>query len=462
MNVSDLIVKFIEKDLANTVSVNVIGDPMIDEYFYVDVNRISPEFPIPVYKSANPERPDDLVPGGAANVAYQFSHFNVKAQLVCLLDKQSQILFESKDINTNYCKILQNINLPLKKRVYAQNTPLVRWDFEKDNYGLDDIKKHLLELSIPDSDYNIFSDYSKGLFSYPWFRKFIKNSPYIIDPKNTFIDLWEDCTVLKPNAVESKNLSDRKNWQDQADFFMDALRCKGVVITQSGDGVVGKEDDYFEVRPEIGVQKPESVIGAGDCFMSFVAMALARGFDLKQASQIAFAAGSFYVQRKHNAPISPAELYQIAGVKHLHNPKVLIKRNFKLVFSNGCFDYGLTAAHVECLKFAKKQGDKLVVALNSDKSVQKLKGEGRPILPLEDRIKIISALEFVDYVVSFDDETPYELIKQIVPDYIVKGGDYKKENVVGNDLAKVILFKHMDCLSTTGKILKMKEYIDER
>ncbi len=459
MKVAELLEKFIESDASEAVTINVVGDSMVDEYYYVDVNRISPEFPIPVYKSSNTDRPDDMVPGGAANVAYQLSNFNVKAELISILDKESQILYESKDISTGKCKILENISLPVKKRIYCQNTPLVRWDFEKENYGLDDIKKHLMDLSVPQGDFNIFSDYSKGLFSYPWFRKYIKSSPSIVDPKSSFIDMWEDCTVLKPNAIEAQLLSDRKNWQDQADFFMDALRCKGVVITKSGDGVVGKEDEYFEVKPEGAIHRPESVIGAGDCFISFLAMALARGFNLAQASEIAFAAGTFYVQRKHNSPISPVELCSIAGLKHVKNPKLFAKRNFDLVFSNGCFDYGLTAAHVDCLNFAKKQGDKLVVAINGDESVARLKGAGRPIMPLEDRIKVLSSLSCVDYVVSFDDDTPYEILKDMMPNKIVKGGDYSKQNVVGNDLADVIIFNYVDCISTTEKILKTKEYI---
>ena len=459
MHLSELVINFLEKDMSNSISVNIIGDPMIDEYYNVDVNRISPEFPIPVYKSINVDAPYEVVPGGAANVAYQFAYFNVKSELICLLDKKSQMLYEDRGINTSHSKLVENIKLPVKKRIYSQNIPLVRWDFEKENFGLDDIKKHLFDLQIPESNYNIFSDYSKGIFSVPWFRKFIKSSPSIVDPKNTFIDLWEDCTVLKPNAAEAKMLSDKKNWQDQVDFFMDALRCTGVVITQSGNGVVGKEDDYFEIRPEDSLENVESVIGAGDCFVSFLTMCLARGFNLEQACEISFAAGRYYVQRKHNSPICPIDLLDLAKIKYVKNPKLLTRRNFDLVFSNGCFDYGLTAAHVECLKFAKKQGDKLVVAVNGDDSVRRLKGSGRPILPVEDRVKIIASLDCVDYVVTFEEDTPYEIIKQIAPKYIVKGGDYNKDEVVGSDLSKVIIFKKLDCISTTEKILKTQQYI---
>lgn len=457
MELSDLLVKFLEKNIASKIDINVIGDAMVDEYYNVEVNRISPEFPIPVYKSKSFGSCSGMIPGGAANVAYQFKYYNVDVQLISLLNNLSNVVFNSSGIKTEFCKIIETLFMPTKRRLYCDDIPLNRWDFERENYGLEDIKKHLLELKIPDANYNIFSDYAKGIFSIPWFRKYIKNTPSIVDPKNNFIDFWEDCTIFKPNAVEAKSLSDKKDWKDQIEFFMDFLRCKGVVITQSGDGVVGKEDAFFEVRPEIRKVKSESVIGAGDCFVSHLSMALARNFTLTEACEIAFAAGTLYVQRKHNKPISPAELLSFVGVKELKTPELLHNRNFTLAFTNGCFDFGLTSAHVQCLEFAKKQCSKLIVGLNSDASISRIKGKDRPILQFADRAKILSALNCVDYIVEFDEDTPIKLIGKIIPDVIVKGGDYKKEEVVGNNLAPVKIFNYVDCMSTTQKIKKLDE-----
>lgn len=456
LNCSGLIASFLDKVFDKKISVNVIGDTIIDEYYDVEVERISPEFPIPVYKSRSIDPTSGLIPGGAANVALQFQHFNVNVELISLLDNISQVIFESKGIKSNHSKVLGNIFIPRKRRIYSQNTPLVRHDFEKENYGLDDIKKQLFELSIPESDFNIFSDYSKGLFCIPWFRKYMQKSPSIVDPKHNFIDLWEGCNYFKPNSIEAEKLSERKNHKDQLEFFMDALKCQGVLITKSGDGVVGKDvdHDYFEVKPNHKIENPESVIGAGDCFVAFVTMALARGFNLEQAAHIAFIAGSAYVQRKHNRPLCPVELLSATGTKEIKNAEILKNRNFKLVFTNGCFDFGLTAAHVECFKFAKSHGDKLVVALNSDRSVSRLKGRGRPLMPFNERLKVLSALESVDYVIGFEDDTPYETIKDLMPDLIVKGGDYTKEEVVGYDLAPVELFPFINSTSTTDKINK--------
>lgn len=451
-----LIKKFLEIDSESKISINVIGDSIIDEYYEVAVQRISPEFPIPVYKSDSCSTSSGSIPGGAANVAFQFSHFNVDVEYISLLTNLSKVIFNSNGIKTNYCKIVDNMLIPVKKRIYSQNIPLTRWDIEKENFGLEDIKKHLLDLHIPESDMNIFSDYNKGMFSIPWFRKFFKNSKSIVDPKNKNIDLWQDCTVFKPNAIEARNFSDRKNWKDQADYFMNALRCESVVITQGGDGVVGKNLDYFEHRPDSVLPKVESVIGAGDCFCSFLAMALVRGFSLQEASQIGFEAGSLYVLRNLNKPICPAELWSLTGSKVITKPEILVNRNFKLAFTNGCFDL-LHAGHLSSLNYAAKQGDKLCVAINSDDSVRKIKGEKRPVMSLEDRLNLLQNLSCVDYVIVFDDETPLDIIKTIEPDVIVKGAEYVNKVVVGRDYCKEVKFAPtLGDYSTTSVIENLK------
>lgn len=455
---SDTIISFLDKNSEKTVDINVVGDVIFDEYYDVEVDRISPEFPIPVYKSSSFDPTSGIIPGGAANVAYQFKHFNVNSELISLLNKIGEVNFDSKGISTKHSKIVHSITIPTKRRIYSHGIPLVRHDIEKENYGLEDLKRHLFDLTVPEGDFTIFSDYSKGLFCVPWFRKYITKTKNIVDPKNNFIDLWEGCTYFKPNALEAERLSERKNISDQIEFFMDALKCEGVLITRSGSGVTGKECDgkLFEVVPNVELPPPESVIGAGDCFVSFIAMALARGFSLEKAAQIGFVAGTAYVHKRHNAPLSPAELASYVGIKEIKSVDILKNRNFNLVFTNGCFDLGLTQAHVECLKFAKSRGDKLVVAVNDDASVARLKGADRPICSLKERLDILKSLDCVDFVVSFSEDTPYEILKKINPDLIVKGGDYKKNEVVGNDLFDVEIFNLVNCMSTSDKIKKLQ------
>lgn len=450
-----LLVDFLKKDIQNKSRINVIGDSMVDEYHIVDVNRISPEFPIPIYKSDSLE-PDNIVPGGAANVAFQFKHFNVSVELISLLDKKANIVCNLNDINTNYSRVLDSITMPTKKRMYADSLPIVRWDIEKENYGLDDIKKTLLDIEIPDSDFNIFSDYSKGVFCCPWFRRFFKNSKSLVDPKNKNLDFWQDCTVLKPNAIEAKQLSDRKNWRDQIDFFINSLRCSSVVITQAGDGVVGKDHDYFEHKYLDIKTNPNSVIGAGDCFGAFLCMALTNGFSLEEASIIAFTAGSFYVTRKLNRPICGAELLSHAEIKIIDEPDILKNRNFKLVATNGCFDL-LHAGHIETLNYAKKQGDKLCVLVNSDKSIKELKGESRPILTLDKRLQMLASLDMIDYIISFDEQTPETMLRKFMPDVLVKGAEYTNKNIVGSTFIKEVKLAPMvSGFSTSNIIEKIK------
>lgn len=454
----DLIISFLNKIVDKKVNVNVIGDNIVDEYYDVEVERISPEFPIPVYKSSSTDPTSGLIPGGAANVAAQFSHFNTSVELVTLLNKLCQVVFDSRGIKTNYSKVLSNIFIPTKRRIYSQNVPLVRHDFEKENYGLDDIKKQLLDLHIPDSDFNIYSDYSKGIFCIPWFRKFMQKSKNIVDPKSNFIDLWEGCTYFKPNSVEAEKLSERKNAQDQLDFFMDSLKCKGVIITQSAQGVVGKDIDheYFEIKPKEKLPDPESVIGAGDCFIAFTSMALSRGFNLEDAARIAFAAGCLYVQKRHNSPLCPADLFDLTNKKLIEKPEILKNRNFKLVFTNGCYDL-MHFGHISSLSFAKKQGDKLCVAINSDASIKSIKNDGRPIVNLSNRIKMLEALEMVDYIVVIEDKDPWDLIEAIRPDVLVKGADYRNKTVVGSDLVQDVRFApFISGLSTTNIIDKIR------
>jgi len=457
-HLSKTLVSFLEKDSTKEISINVVGDVIFDEYYEVEVDRISPEFPIPVYLSSSFDPTSGIIPGGAANVAYQFKHFNVHSELVCLINKIGEVVFNSKGINTGMSKLVPNISIPTKRRIYSHNIPLVRHDIEKENYGLDDLKKHVFDLVVPDSDFTIYSDYSKGLFCVPWFRKFISKTKNIVDPKNNFIDLWEGCTFFKPNAVEAERLSDRKNVKDQIEFFIDSLKCEGVLITQSGEGVVGRENDgdIFEVRPECQLIPADSVIGAGDCFVSFIAMALARGFSLYDAAKIGYIAGTAYVHKKHNSPICPAELLNYVGIKEVKNAEILANRNFKLVWNNGCYDL-MHGGHLEALNFAKKQGEKLVVGLNSDDSIRKLKGDSRPIMPYEQRLKMLEGLEAVDFIVKIEDETPVELIEIIKPDVIVKSADYKNKIVVVSDIVKDVRFApFVNGISTTDIIEKIK------
>jgi D-beta-D-heptose 7-phosphate kinase/D-beta-D-heptose 1-phosphate adenosyltransferase len=180
-------------------------------------------------------------------------------------------------------------------------------------------------------------------------------------------------------------------------------------------------------------------------------MSLALGLNILESAEIAWEAGVVYVKNKYNQPLHPNDF----STSKIVDPQFLTERNFKLVFTNGCFDI-LHAGHLESLKFAKFLGDKLVVAVNTDESVAENK-PGRPFVKLKDRMSLLASLEFVDYVVSFSEKTPLEILKTIRPDVVVKGSEYSKENIVGNDfIPEVVVCPMIEGLSTTNLINSIK------
>lgn len=421
---------FLKRDQSQRCRIAVVGDCMVDEYYYTDVRRISPEFPIPVALSED-DRPYHALPGGAANVAYQFRNFNVDVKLVALVNEYAKSVYDAAGLDTTYSHPC-NHQVPLKRRFYHGDFPLGRWDIEK----VRDLSGLAAYLQVPFVDVIIFSDYNKGLFHTDWFREYLKWPVItVVDPKGADIEKWRGCTIFKPNAEEAERLSGRKTWQEQCEYFMTKLGCRTVVITQGGSGVVGvAEGGFFEYRPRVSGDV-NSVIGAGDCFIAFLAMGVERGFSIPEAAQVAFEAGALYVRNKHNEPITPHCLRRRADpvLAKFVTPESLKDRKYKLVFTNGCFDI-LHIGHVESLRFAKSKGDRLVVAVNTDESVRRLKGESRPVNDLETRMRMLGALDLVDYVVPFGEDTPLEVVKKIMPDVIVKSPPYTREATVGADL----------------------------
>lgn len=474
----EAIKSFLKKNSECKVRVAVVGDAMVDEYYYVIANRVSPEFPIPVMLSANHGTPTLVVPGGAANVCGQFAHLNAEVNFFGFIDDYGERVMKN---NFQGCvKLPEDINIPIKRRLYHKEFPLCRWDIERKNYGWGDapageiaIRQHqdmLFDkfLTSPAFDAIILSDYDKGVFALDGKKRWVKEErPTIVDPKRGPLEQWEGCYIFKPNNKEAKELSGCDKWREQCKYFHHILRCKAVVITQGGDGVVGTIDGRpFEYRP-VKRASVESVIGAGDCFISFLAMGVAHHMDLEEVFALAFEAGAIYVQKKHNEPVYPHELlklidpieakFAMPAEKAVGSVMVGYSspRNYKLVFTNGCFDI-LHSGHVALLQHAKSLGDKLVVAVNSDESVRKLKGDCRPVISLKERMRMLAALECVDFVVSFEEETPYNVIKKIRPEVLIKGTDWQG-NIVGSDFAdEVVTYPLVPNLSTTRIVERIK------
>jgi D-beta-D-heptose 7-phosphate kinase/D-beta-D-heptose 1-phosphate adenosyltransferase len=201
-----------------------------------------------------------------------------------------------------------------------------------------------------------------------------------------------------------------------------------------------------------------SVVGAGDCFVAILALAYSHQMPIGDCIEVAFEAASVYVQKRYNEPITPYELlsHEDSISAKFIKPEDLIGRNFSLCFTNGCFDV-LHQGHIELLRFAKSTADKLVVEINTDESVVRLKGQDRPINSLESRMYMLSMFEFVDFIIPFDSDTPLDLIEMIHPEVLCKGGDYKPEDVVGADVVKdVRIFPYVEGKSTSNLIKKIR------
>jgi D-beta-D-heptose 7-phosphate kinase / D-beta-D-heptose 1-phosphate adenosyltransferase len=449
----DIFRKFLRLNREHRVEIYCAGDAMVDEYYPVKVKRISPEFPMPIMTSTG--KPV-FRPGGAANVACQLKNFNVLKDLICFEDENAQKVFANHGISPfSYRRAFRFLpsSLPRKQRfmdgkvqvnrhdiesAFCGLTKEERWEFQE---GVKTVFRHRTSPNVI-----IISDYDKGFFDdnfnlYEWPR-----TKTIVDPKKGPLEKWKYCTIFKPNAAEAESLSGKTNWKDQARFFRQELSCEAVVITFAGDRVAGMIwDEFFEFVPEEKVEV-NSVVGAGDCFAAIFGLAIAHNFSVQDAVKIAYKAGSIYVQKQMNTPICPAELIddKIVEAKDLQN------RNFKLVLTNGCFDL-LHKGHLNTLKFAKSKGEKLAVAINSDESVRKLKGDSRPVMPLEHRAAVLASLNFVDFVIPYSELDPLQVILDSKPDVLVKGGDYSLDQIIGRDcVEETLLAPILEGVSTTS------------
>jgi D-beta-D-heptose 7-phosphate kinase/D-beta-D-heptose 1-phosphate adenosyltransferase len=431
----------------------IFGDAMLDEYYNVNASRVSPEFPIPVLLSETGE-PNKLALGGAANVCAQFSNFNVEINLFAIINQKIKDI--SRDIDTQGC--IFSGGVPIKKRFYSDGFPLCRLDVEASNYGLENISSFRDKIfsnlcSSGPFDVVVFSDYNKGLLDGQ--KEFISelgdSTITIVDPKKAPIERWKGCSIIKPNSKEARDISGKEDPREQCEYFMSKTNCQAVIITQGGSGIFGNVMGvWFEYRPTLK-SNVRSVVGAGDCFVAFLSMCMAHSIDIRKAVEIAFDACSEYVQKPYNTPIFP---YQIERSKFI-DPRNLKTRDFSLSFSNGCFDI-LHPGHLSLLEFAKSKSDKLVVAINSDESVRRQNKSHPLINNIEYRKQMIASLECVDFVVDFTEDTPYEVIKTIRPDVLVKGSDWP--NPVGSDIVKeVCSFGLLGDYSTTSIIKKIKD-----
>lgn len=450
---------------------------MLDRYWHGDTHRVSAEAPIPVIDVSEIEDR----PGGAANVSLNVATLGARSRLIAATgqDEMATILGNKLKASGIACSFIEEAGTPTitKVRLVSRSQQLVRADFEQPfNISTDE----LIDLCREDDDYDtaIISDYDKGIFQDPEavIRHLLeRNKTVLVDPKFKPFVTYRGATVIKPNLLELKHAVG--DWQNDAEMLskcrelMNQIGCQSMLVTRASEGMtlIQRDDEsHFPAR----TREVYDTSGAGDTVVAVLAAALSSGQTMKDAVAMSNVAAGIVVShfgvtsvsgpelRAEIDPEAPVDKGKMSPEQLQQAVQVAKSRGQRVVFTNGCFDI-LHAGHVDYLSDAAREGDRLIVAINSDESVHRLKGEGRPINPLDRRMTMLAGLEAVDWVVSFDSDTPEALLETIQPDVLVKGGDYGIDQVVGADIVRaaggeVKVLSLVDDCSTTALVEKIR------
>ena len=427
----------------------VAGDVMLDRYLFGFTDRISPEAPVPV---VHVQETDDRA-GGAANVAVNLASLGVTTRLVGVVGKDDaadslQAILKNRGIQCNFHRVDDRPTIT-KTRVQSRGQQLIRLDRENTAAMPGDAVVSVLRKSIKGAGAVVLSDYGKGaLSSVTTMIDVCRDAkiPVLVDPKGTDFSKYRSATLITPNQAEFEVVAGSCSSDDElvqrARAMLDDLDLNALLVTRSEKGMLLLESDMAPVFLSTQAREVYDVTGAGDTVIAMLAGALASGASLASAAALANIAAGLVVRKIGVATVTPGEirvsLHQRGqGGRGLVGPdelKLMVAesrdRSERVIMTNGCFDV-LHAGHVSYLEEAKSLGDRLIVAVNDDESVRRLKGESRPINALEDRLLVLAGLAAVDWVVPFSDDTPAALIAAVLPDVLVKGGDYDPNEIAG-------------------------------
>ncbi len=468
-----------------------IGDVMMDRFIYGSIDRISPEAPIPILRT---EREKHTL-GGAGNVTANLTALGVHATLIATVGDDSagaDVRKQLEDLGVLAALKTSDRFTTIKSRFVCGTQQMLRVDFEKTTPVSNDIEDEiirLIEKLIPDTGAVILSDYQKGLLTDKVIAATIEyanhhNKPVIVDPKGNDFSRYRGATVITPNRKELEIASGMKTRTDdevRAAALKLIMTCniKTILATRSTDGMSVISGENAPVHIPAHVRKVYDVSGAGDTVVAVFAAGMAINLPIEKAALLANIAGGIVVgkpgtatactEEMHTAlkendvmekPSSESRAPKLATLqKAAAHAERLRVHGLKVGFTNGCFDL-LHPGHLSTLRQAKAVCDFLIVAINSDASVKRLKGSSRPIQNQDARAELLSALDMVDMVVVFDEDTPITLLKEIKPDFLVKGGQYKLEEVVGYDIVmsyggKIVRAEMEEGFSTTGIVTRM-------
>ncbi len=447
----------------------VVGDVMLDRYWQGGTARISPEAPVPV---VHIDEMEDR-PGGAANVALNLAALGAGVQLAGLIgDDEAGATVENQLQQQDVGCLFQrepSIQTITKLRVISRHQQLIRLDFEKDLEGVDPSAMEAQCLAaLPDCDALVLSDYAKGTLQNP--ARLINAAtaagiPVLVDPKGEDFVRYRGATMLTPNlgefeAVAGASTSDSE-LAHNGDLMRRDLQLEALLITLGERGMLLLRDGEAALHLPTRAQEVFDVTGAGDTVIAVLAVAMAAGMSSVDAAGLSNLAAGLVVAKLGTGSVSPPELRRALSRQEGWSP-ILQEQQLpgliadaraggeRVVMTNGCFDI-LHEGHVAYLEEARRLGDRLLVAVNDDASVARLKGSGRPINPLGQRMAVLAGLASVDWVVPFTEDTPERLICSVKPDMLVKGGDYRVEEIAG-----------YDCVRASGGEVRVLRYRKDR
>lgn len=462
----------------NNTKILVIGDLMLDKYIFGDVKRISPEAPVQVVNTNK----EFCLLGGSGNVIRNLSTLGASIFVASVVDcgmTGKQILSKLNDLNVNTFIEKEHQKTSSKKtRIFSSTgQQLLRIDKETTDPIKTSSEKNILFnvntiIEKNNIDAIIISDYNKGVLTDMLTRWIIslanqKNIPTIVDPKSDDFYKYRGASIITPNEKEAITASKHIKGINQCGKFIQMHDIKNVLITRGKNGMTLFEKQKEPITIPTKARSVYDVSGAGDTVVATLAVCIASGFSLVEAAKLANTAAGIVVGKTGVSTVTKKELIDFNISHKLKTNIAKISENERkngrtIIFTNGCFDL-IHAGHTSYLEAAKKLGGILIVGINSDKSVKKIKGNDRPILKEDHRIKVLSALQSVDYICVFDEETPLNIIKEIKPDILVKASDYTKDQIVGKDFVEsyggtVKIIDIIEKTSTTDIIKKVRKW----
>jgi len=462
----------------------VAGDVMLDRYWVGPTSRISPEAPVPVVRI----RSDEARPGGAANVALNIVDLGATAQLVGVVgeDEAARLLSAGLRERGVHASLLTGVDRPTitKLRVLSRNQQLIRLDFEEplSVSGAFDRAAYRERFcaALAEVDVVVLSDYAKGTLADV--AELIADAraagkPVLVDPKGSDYRPYRGATLLTPNLSELEAVVGPCPTEaaivTKGERLRSELQLQALLVTRSEQGMTLLQPGHAPLHLPTQAREVFDVTGAGDTVIATLAAALAAGQNLAHAARLANLAAGIVVGKLGTATVSPAELQRaLRAESDDDEPGILAEDELvarvaearaqgrSVVMTNGCFDI-LHVGHVRYLEAARRLGDLLVVAVNDDDSVRRLKGAERPLNAVADRMRLLAALKCVDWVVPFGEDTPARLIGRVLPDLLVKGGDYRPEQIAGYETVtanggQVVVLDFHEGYSTTRLIEKAR------